>query len=86
MIDADMRCAQGALEARLRAFVARRVAAPADVDDVVQTVFLRMQRGLPDLRDESQFGPWIYQVARSALADERRARAAPAGRKGRAGA
>jgi RNA polymerase sigma-70 factor (ECF subfamily) len=59
---------------RLRPFVARRVAA-GDVDDVVQDVFVRMQRGLPDLRDEERFAAWMYQVARSAIADHGRARA-----------
>lgn len=61
------------LEARLRPFIARRVRAAADVDDVVQDVFLRMQRGLPGLRDSERFGPWVYQVARSAIAEHQRA-------------
>lgn len=59
------------LDARLRPFVARRVRAE-DVDDVVQDVFLRMQRGLDGLRDDQRFGPWVYQVARSAIGDHRR--------------
>ncbi|MBX3252093.1 MAG: sigma-70 family RNA polymerase sigma factor [Myxococcales bacterium] len=63
------------LAAKLRPFVARRVSAEADVDDVVQDIFLRMQRGLGGLRDDERFGPWVYQVARSAIADHQRARA-----------
>lgn len=59
---------------RLRPFIARRVA-PADVDDVLQDVFLRMQRGLAGLRDEERFGPWVYRVARSAVVDHHRAAA-----------
>jgi RNA polymerase sigma-70 factor (ECF subfamily) len=74
MIDAGMSHAYQELEARLRPFVARRVP-PADVEDVVQDVFLRMQRGIAALRDEERFGPWVYRVARSAIADQRRARA-----------
>lgn len=62
------------LEAELRPFVARRVP-PSDVDDVVQEVFLRIQRGLPSLRDEQRFGPWVYQVARSAIIDHARSAA-----------
>lgn len=61
------------LQAKLRPFIARRVRSEADVDDVVQDVFLRMQRGLAGLRDEERFGPWVYQVARSAIADHQRA-------------
>lgn len=61
-----------ALLAKLRPFVARRVR-EVDVDDVVQDIFLRIQRGLPSLRDDQRFGPWVYQVARSAIADHGRA-------------
>ena len=75
MIDADMRCAHRELAARLRPFVARRVSTAADVDDVLQDVYLRLQRSVADLRDEERFGPWVYRVARSALADHARARA-----------
>lgn len=67
----DTRCAYSELEGRLRPFIARRVPA-ADVDDVVQDVFLRVQRSLPDLRDEQSFTPWLYQVARSAIAESHR--------------
>ena len=74
MISPDARCAHQELMAKLRPFVARRVS-PPDVDDVVQDVFLRMQRGVSGLRDEERFGPWVYQVARSAIADQRRRRA-----------
>lgn len=66
-------CAHEDISARLRPFIARRVA-PADVDDVLQDVFLRVQRGLGTLRDDDRFGPWVYQVARSAIAEQRRAR------------
>ncbi|HTM22712.1 MAG TPA: sigma-70 family RNA polymerase sigma factor [Kofleriaceae bacterium] len=62
------------VEDRLRPFVARRVSA-ADVDDVLQDVFLRMHRGLGGLRDDQQLGAWLYQVARSAIAEQGRARA-----------
>ena len=60
------------LEAKLRPFVARRVRSEADIDDVVQDIFLRMQRGLAGLRDDERFGPWVYRVARSAIVDHQR--------------
>lgn len=72
MIEAAARDGWQELESKLRPFVARRVPSRADVDDVVQEVFLRMQRGLPDLRDEQRFGPWVYQIARSAIVDHQR--------------
>jgi RNA polymerase sigma-70 factor (ECF subfamily) len=74
MIDARARSAHVELEARLRPFLSRRVPA-SDVDDVLQNVFLRVQRGLPGLRDDERFGPWVYTVARNAIADHRRDRA-----------
>jgi RNA polymerase sigma-70 factor (ECF subfamily) len=74
MIDPAARGAWRDLAAKLRPFIARRVRSQSDVDDVVQDVFLRMQRGLANLRDSDRFGPWVYQIARSAIVDnERRA-------------
>ena len=73
MITAEARCAKEDLSAKLRPFIARRVPS-TDVDDVLQDVFLRVQRGLGALREEERFGPWVYRVARSAIADQRRAR------------
>jgi RNA polymerase sigma-70 factor (ECF subfamily) len=72
VIHTEARGAWRELERKLRPFVARRVRVEADVDDVVQDVFLRMQRGLTDLRDEDRFGPWVYRIARSAVVDHRR--------------
>ena len=60
--------------ARLRPFIARRVT-PTEVDDVMQDVFIRMQRGLPQLRDEERFTSWLFQIARSSVAEHMRARA-----------
>ncbi len=74
MIDAEACGAWPELMARLRPFVARRVA-PSDVDDVLQDVFLRVQTNLGALRDTQRFGPWVYQLARSAVADHHRAAA-----------
>jgi len=72
VIEASARDAWLELDAKLRPFIARRVRSAADVDDVVQDVFLRMQRGASGLRDEERFGPWVYRIARSAVADHHR--------------
>jgi RNA polymerase sigma-70 factor (ECF subfamily) len=72
VIDATLRGAWGQLELELRPFIASRVKCASDTDDVLQDVFLRMQRALPDLRDEERFGPWAYRVARSAIAQFQR--------------
>lgn len=75
MISPTARGAFRDLESKLRPFIARRVRSSSDVDDVLQDVFLRMQRGLHDLQDDQRFGPWVYQVARSAIGDHRRSAA-----------
>jgi len=72
MIEPAARMAWRNLEAKLRPFIARRVRAGVDVDDVLQDVFVRMQRSLPALREAERFGPWVYKVARSAIVDHRR--------------
>lgn len=64
-----------ALEGKLRPFVARRVASSADVDDVLQDVFVKMQRGLAGVRDSERLAPWIFQIARNVVADRHRDRA-----------
>jgi len=73
VISNDTRCAHRELEERLRPFVTRRVPT-SDVDDVLQDVFLRVQRALPELREEERFGAWMYRVARSAIAESHRQR------------
>ena len=58
----------------LRAFIAKRVADEASVEDLSQEVFVRMQRGLDGLKNESRLVAWIYQIARHAIIDYYRAR------------
>jgi RNA polymerase sigma-70 factor (ECF subfamily) len=72
VIDRGAQEAWANLTKSLRPFVARRTACDADADDVLQDVFVRIQTGLPALRDEDRFGPWVYRIARNAIADHRR--------------
>jgi RNA polymerase sigma-70 factor (ECF subfamily) len=58
----------------LRAFIAKRVANEGEVDDIVQDVWLKMQRGLDGLKDQRRLVSWIYQIARRAIIDHYRAR------------
>ncbi len=75
MIPAEARGAWHEIEARLRPYVARRVASAADVDDILQEIFLRMQRGITGLRESERFGGWIYRIAQHVMVDRARARA-----------
>jgi RNA polymerase sigma-70 factor (ECF subfamily) len=58
---------------RLTAFVALRIDDPADVADLVQTVFLRVHRHAASVNDEDRMLPWLFQVTRNAIADYYRA-------------
>jgi RNA polymerase sigma-70 factor (ECF subfamily) len=72
VIEATERGAWEDLAARLRPFVERRIPSPADADDVLQEVLLRMHRGFDTLADEERFGAWVYQIARNTIADHLR--------------
>ncbi len=58
----------------LRRFLARRVPAGVDADDLVQEVFLRVVRSLTSLRSSERPEAWLFQIARNALRDSLRAR------------
>jgi RNA polymerase sigma-70 factor, ECF subfamily len=58
---------------QLAPYIARRVP-PCDVDDVIQDVLLRMHRGLGALRDDDRLTGWMFQIARSAIAERGRDR------------
>lgn len=72
MIDAATRGLWRNLEDRLRPFILRRVAVSADVDDILQDIFTRMQANLDGLRHEERFGPWVYKIAHNAIVDHYR--------------
>src|SRR5690242_1537983 len=74
MIGTEARGAWKEIELRLRPYVARRVASDSDVDDVLQEVFVKMQRSMADLRDGERFGGWVYRIARNVIIDAARAR------------
>ncbi|MCK6530678.1 RNA polymerase sigma factor SigZ [Myxococcota bacterium] len=73
-MDEIARDAWSQLRARVRAFVARRISQPADVDDVVQDVFLRVHGHVRDLRDDEAFEGWMARIARNAVIDHYRRR------------
>jgi RNA polymerase sigma-70 factor, ECF subfamily len=74
MIGPEARGAWKELERQLRPYLARRVASAADIDDLMQDVFVRLHRGLATLRDDERFGAWVYRIARSAIVDHARQR------------
>jgi len=74
VIPSEARGAWRELEARLRPYVARRLASPTDAEDVLQDVLVRVHRGIATLDDEQRFGPWVYRIASNAISDYLRSR------------
>ncbi|MEO6598249.1 MAG: RNA polymerase sigma factor SigZ [Polyangiaceae bacterium] len=72
MIGPEARGAWKELERHLRPYLARRVASAADIDDLLQDIFVRLHQSLATLWDEERFGGWVYRVARSAIVDRAR--------------
>ena len=64
----------------LRAFLARRVPAGIEPDDLLQDVFLRVVKHLDSLRSTERPEAWLFQIARNALRDSLRARQRKDGR------
>lgn len=75
MIGSEARGAWKELERHLRPYLARRVASPSDIDDLLQDIFVRLHQGLSTLRDDERFGGWVYRVANNAIIDKARQRA-----------
>ncbi|MET8048808.1 MULTISPECIES: RNA polymerase sigma factor [unclassified Streptosporangium] len=50
----------------------RRMLGPAQADDVAQEVWVAVVRGLPRLREPGRFAPWLFTIARRAVADRLR--------------
>jgi RNA polymerase sigma-70 factor (ECF subfamily) len=53
----------------LRGFILRRVSDPADADDILQDVFVKLHTRIDTLRDEDRVAPWLYRIARNTLID-----------------
>ncbi len=63
-----------AFSQRLQAVIRARVADPADADDILQDVFLKVHLRLDTLQDESRLAPWLFQITRNAITDYYRGR------------
>jgi RNA polymerase sigma-70 factor (ECF subfamily) len=58
---------------RLRAFISRRVRRTADVEDILQEVFLRIHRSVDSVQKAERLSAWIFQLTRNAIVDHFRA-------------
>jgi RNA polymerase sigma-70 factor (ECF subfamily) len=86
MAVADPVVAWRELRGPLAGFIARRVADPEDAEDVLQEVMLRMHRHGDELEKADRVAAWVHRIARNAIVDHYRRRAArpelPAGAPG----
>ena len=73
---ADTEQLWGQMHERLLSYIRRRVATPEDAEDILQDVFVRIHASLPSLRDSESVLAWTYQIARNAITDYYRKRAA----------
>lgn len=60
--------------AGLERFVTRRINDASDVEDVLQSLYLRLHRGLATGTGPSQLKAWVYESARHAIVDFYRAK------------
>lgn len=61
-------------QAALRGWLVQRVSDPADADDLLQEIMVKVQKHLPDLRESDSLRGWLYQIARNATVDYYRAK------------
>jgi RNA polymerase sigma-70 factor (ECF subfamily) len=54
---------------RLRGFVLQRVNNPADADDILQEVFVRIHQHLTTVRASDRLQSWIFAITRNAIID-----------------
>ena len=57
---------------KLGQFIRARVADPATAEDILQDVFVRIQKRLGQLRDPARLQSWLYLITRNAIIDHYR--------------
>jgi len=64
---------------RLRSFIRRRVADPADAEDILQDVFYELVEAYRLMKPVEHVTAWLFRVARNRITDRfrRKAREAP---------
>lgn len=60
--------------ADLRRAIRSRVADPATAEDILQDVFVKLHRNLPQLPESAKVEAWLHRVARNAIIDHYRSR------------
>ncbi|MGH9642350.1 MAG: RNA polymerase sigma factor SigZ [Terriglobales bacterium] len=58
---------------RLHVYIARRVRDVSSVDDILQSVFLKLHTSVHTVRSQGSLSAWLYRVTANAVADHFRA-------------
>lgn len=58
-----------AYQARILAFLRSRVSDPADAEDILQEISIKVVTGLPTLREPSKLKSWLFQTAHNTIVD-----------------
>jgi len=61
---------------KLLGFIHGRVESTEIAEDILQDVFIKIQKGLAGLQDNERIESWIYQIVRNAVVDHYRSRKA----------
>jgi RNA polymerase sigma-70 factor (ECF subfamily) len=56
----------------LRAFIAKRVGNEAEIEDLLQEVFLRVHQNAESLQESERMVSWVFQITRNAIIDHYR--------------
>ncbi|MDD5332809.1 MAG: RNA polymerase sigma factor SigZ [Rhodoferax sp.] len=59
-------------KARLRGYIAKRVRAREDVDDILQNVFIKVHINLHTVKTHGSVAAWLFRIAANAIADHYR--------------
>lgn len=59
---------------RLRNFIGRRVKNEADVEDILQDVFIKVYQNINKLKAPEKIYPWVFQTTRNAITDHYRSK------------
>lgn len=56
----------------VRAFVRTKVSTDDEAEDILQDIFMRIHRGIDNLKQEDRVQSWVFGIARRAIADHYR--------------
>lgn len=60
---------------RLRAFIAKRVRNEAEIEDLLQEVFVRVHRHIETIHEPERMVSWVFQITRNVIVDHYRSAA-----------